>query len=78
MLSTVDNEIPSEPTVVVVAVLDTEPDPGFGVDVGDGWVAPGLVTSLCKARLREWRHRIDVQALTEVTTMLLEILATPE
>ena len=30
--STVYNEIPSEPTVIVVPVFDTEPDTGFGVD----------------------------------------------
>jgi hypothetical protein len=49
--STVYNEIPSEPTVVVVPVFDTEPDTGFGVDLDQGWAAPGLVTSLRKARL---------------------------
>ena len=32
--STVYNEIPSEPTVIVVPVFDTEPDTGFGVDLG--------------------------------------------
>ncbi|MDN5916038.1 MAG: type II toxin-antitoxin system PemK/MazF family toxin [Pseudonocardia sp.] len=76
--STVYNEIPSEPTVVVVPVFDSEPDAGFGVDLGEGWAAPGLVTSLRKARLRERRRRIDVQALTDVDTMLFKILATPE
>ncbi|MGH3828248.1 MAG: type II toxin-antitoxin system PemK/MazF family toxin, partial [Pseudonocardiaceae bacterium] len=75
--STVYNEIPSEPTVVVVPVFHTEPDTGFGVDLGDGWAAPGLVTSLRKARLTQSRRRIDVQALTDVNNMLFKILATP-
>ena len=76
--STVYNEIPNEPTVIVVPVFDTEPDTGFGVDLGVGWAAPGLVTSLRKARLGELRRRIDVQALTDVNNMLFRILATPD
>jgi len=76
--STVYNEIPSEPTVIVVPVFDSEPDAGFGVDLGDGWAAVGLVTSLRKARLSDHRRRIDVQALTDVNNMLFKILATPE
>jgi hypothetical protein len=77
--STVYNEIPSEPTVIVVPVFDTEPDTGFGVDLGeDDWAAPGLVTSLRKAALSEHRRRIDVQALTDVNNMLFKILATPD
>ncbi len=77
--SSVYNEIPSEPTVIVVPVFDTEPDTGFGVDLGDDdWAAPGLVTSLRKARLREHRRQIDVQALTDVNNMLFKILATPD
>lgn len=76
--STVYNDIPSEPTVVVVPVFDTEPDTGFGVDLGEGWAAPGLVTSLRKVRLAELRRRIDVQALTDVNNMLFKILATPD
>ncbi len=76
--STVYNEIASEPTVVVVPVFDPEPDTGFGVDLGDGWAAPGLVASLRKARLRERRRRIDIQALTDVNNMLFRILATPD
>ena len=77
--STVYNEIPSEPTALVVPVFDTEPDTGFGVDLGDDdWAAPGLVTSLRKARLSEHRRQIDVQALTDVNNMLFKILATPE
>ena len=77
--STVYNDIPSEPTVIVVPVFDTEPDTGFGVDLGDDdWAAPGLVTSLRKARLSEHRRQIDVQALTNVNNMLFKILATPE
>ena len=77
--STVYNAIPSEPTVIVVPVFDTEPDTGFGVDLGDDdWAAPGLVTSLRKARLSEHRRQIDVQAVTNVNNMLFKILATPE
>jgi hypothetical protein len=49
--STVYNEIPNEPTVIVVPVFDAEPDTAFGVDLGDNdWAAPGLVTSMRKAR----------------------------
>lgn len=76
--STVYNEITNEPTVVVVPVFDTESDTGFGVDLGEGWAAPGLVASLRKARLREVRRRIDLQALTDVNNMLFKILATPD
>ena len=76
--STVYNEIESEPTVVVVPVFRSEPDTGFGVDVGDGWAAPGLVTSLRKSRLGERLAHIDVQALTDVNNMLFMILATPD
>jgi hypothetical protein len=77
--STVYNEIPSEPTVIVVPVFDTEPDTGFSVDLGENdWAAPGLVTSLRKSRLSAHRRRIDVQALTDVNNMLFKILATPD
>ncbi len=76
--STVYNEITAEPTVVVVPVFASEPDTGFGVDLGDGWAAPGLVTSLRKARLGESRGQIDVQSLTDVNNMLFKILATPD
>ncbi len=76
--STVYNEIAVEPTAVVVPVFGSEPDTGFGVDIGDGWAAPGLVSSLRKSRLGVRRRRIDVQALTDVNTMLFKILATPE
>lgn len=76
--STVYNEIPSEPTVVIVPVFESEPDAGFGVDVGDGWAAPGLVSSLRKARLTALLRHVDTQALTEVNTMLFRILTTPE
>lgn len=76
--STVYNEIASEPTVVVVPVFGTEPATGFGVDVGEGWAAPGLVTSLRKARLVALRRPVDVQTLTDVNNMLFKILATPD
>lgn len=77
--STVYNEIPSEPTVIVVPVFATEPDTGFGVDLGESdWAAPGLVTSMRKTRLSARRRRIDVQALTDINNMLFKILATPD
>ncbi|ORW03969.1 MazF family transcriptional regulator [Mycobacterium kyorinense] len=76
--STVYNEIPSEPTVIVVPVFDSEPATGFGVDLGDGWAAPGLITSMRKARLTEQVRHVDVQALTDVNNMLFKLLATPE
>ncbi len=72
------NEIADEPTVVVVPVLDPEPDTGFGVGIGAGWTAPGLVASLRKIRLVQQEATVDVQALTDVNTMLFRILATPE
>lgn len=77
--STMYNDISSEPTVIVVPVFDTEPDTGFGVDLGDNdWAAPGLVTSLRKVSLTEQLRLISVQALTDVNNMLFKILATPE
>ncbi|MEZ0364044.1 MazF family transcriptional regulator [Mycobacterium sp. pUA109] len=76
--STMYNEIPSEPTAIVVPVFDSEPATGFGVDVGDGWAAPGLITSMRKARLSEQLETIDVQALTDVNNMLFKLLATPD
>ncbi|HZI96370.1 MAG TPA: type II toxin-antitoxin system PemK/MazF family toxin [Actinomycetales bacterium] len=76
--STVYNEIATEPTVIVVPVFASEPDTGFGVDLGDGWAAPGLVASTRKARLGERRRQVDVQMLTDVNNMLFRILATPD
>jgi hypothetical protein len=76
--STVYNEIPSEPTIIVVPVFDSEPDAGFGVDLGDGWAALGLITSLRKARLNQLLRHVDVQRLTDVNNMLFRILATPD
>jgi mRNA-degrading endonuclease toxin of MazEF toxin-antitoxin module len=76
--STVYNDIASEPTVIVVPVFGSEPDAGFGVELGHGWAAPGLVTSLRKARLVERSRQVDVQALTDVNNMLFKILATPD
>ncbi|MEJ2870067.1 type II toxin-antitoxin system PemK/MazF family toxin [Actinomycetospora sp. OC33-EN08] len=76
--STVYNEIRSEPTVVIVPVFGSEPDAGFGIDVGDGWAAPGLISSLRKSRLQTLVRHVDVQVLTDVNTMLFRILATPE
>ncbi|GAA4388001.1 hypothetical protein GCM10023147_13130 [Tsukamurella soli] len=77
--STVYNEIPSEPTVVVVPVFADDPDTGFGVLLGDSsWAAPGLITSLRKSALAEIVRRVDVQILTGVNNMLFKILATPD
>jgi len=76
--STVYNEIGSEPTVVVMPIFASGSDTGFGVDLGDGWAAPGLVTSLRKARLGERLGQIEVQALTDVNNMLFKLLATPD
>lgn len=77
--STVYNEISSEPTIVVVPIFDHDPDTGFGVPLDNGaWAAPGLVTSLRKTGLTDFRHRVDVQALTDVNNMLFRILATPD
>ena len=76
--STVYNEIVAEPTVVVAPVFETEPATGFGVDLGGGWAAPGLVTTVRKIRLNRFLRRIELQALTDVNNMLFKILATPE
>lgn len=76
--STVYNEIPSEPTIVVVPMFDAESDPGFGVELGEGCAAPDLVTTLRKAQLQQRLRQIDIQALTEVNNMLFKILATPD
>jgi hypothetical protein len=54
--------------VVVVPVFDSEPDTGFGVDLGDDWAAPGLVTSMRKVRLGEPRRHIDVRSSPMSTT----------
>ena len=76
--STVYNEIPSEPTIIVVPTFDQDPDTGFGVPLDGGvWAAPGLVTSLRKTALGDFRRRVDIQALTDVNNTLFRILATP-
>lgn len=77
--STVYNEMLNEPTIIVVPLFGHDPDTGFGVPLGDGvWAAPGLVTSLRKTAVSEFRRRIDIQALTDVNNMLFRILATPD
>lgn len=76
--SSVYNEISIEPTVIVVPVFTSEPDTGFGVDVGGAWAAPGLVSSVRKARLVDRRRQVDVRELTDVNNMLFRILATPD
>jgi len=65
--------------LTVIPLFSEEPDTGFGTDVGGGaWAAPGLITSLRKNRLIEFRRRVDVQELTDVNNMLFRILATPD
>ncbi|SON59142.1 hypothetical protein MSIMFI_00624 [Mycobacterium simulans] len=76
--SAVYNEIPSEPTVIVVPVFDSEPDAGFGVDLADGWAAPGLITSLRKTNLSDRLRQVDIQSLTDVNNMQFRLIATPE
>jgi hypothetical protein len=77
--STIYNEIPNEPSIIVVPIFDHDPDTGFGVSLdANVWAAPGLVISLRKAALTDFRRRVDVQALTEVNNMLVRILATPD
>ena len=77
--STVYNEIPSEPTVLVAMVVEQATDEGFCVDLGQGqWAVMGLVTFVAKANLTQCRRRVDVQTLTNVNNMLFKILATPE
>lgn len=77
--STVYNEISSEPTVLVVLVVEQATEEGFCVDLGDGqWAVMGLVTYVPKATLAECRRRVDVQTLTDVNNMLFRLLATPE
>lgn len=77
--STVYNEIPDEPTVIAVPVVQRSTDTGFCVDLGGGLFAvTGLVTHLRKTDLTERLRIVDVQTLTNVNTMLFKILATPE
>jgi len=67
--STVYNEAPSEPTVIVVSVFETEPDAGFGVGFG-----PELLRRIktgrqvTKVTIAEVDSRIDGQAHTMSTT----------
>ncbi len=77
--STVYNEILTEPTIVAIPILTSDPDTGFGVGLAEGhWAATGLITSLWKSRLRECERNIGTQLLTDINTMLFRILATPE
>lgn len=77
--STVYNEIPDEPTVLVVPVVTRHADTGFTVDVGEGQLAiTGLVTHLRKAHLVKRLRQVDVQTLTDVNNMLFKVLATPD
>ena len=78
MSSTGYTERVREPTLVIGPVFATEPDTGVGVDLADGWAAPGLVPSLPKAQLSDHRRRIDIQTLTDVNNMLVKILTTPD
>lgn len=77
--STVYNEIPDEPTVLVALVVDDATAEGFCVPLGeDQWAVMGLVTFIPKTSLASRDRRVDVQALTNVNNMLFKILATPE
>lgn len=77
--STVYNEIPSEPTVIVIPILTGEPDAGFGAPLGtDRWAATGLITSLSKSQLHGCEGNVGIQTLTDVNNMLFRILATPD
>jgi mRNA-degrading endonuclease toxin of MazEF toxin-antitoxin module len=76
--STVYNEIPTEPTVIVIPILTGESDTGFGVMLSeDEWAATGLITGLRKSRLHQFERNVGTQPLTDVNNMLLRILATP-
>lgn len=77
--STVYNEIPTEPTVIAVPILDGEPDAGFGVLIGDNqWAATGLISNIRKSRLRDFARNVGTGPLTDVNNMLFRILATPD
>jgi hypothetical protein len=77
--STVYNQIPDEPTVLVALVVDTATDEGFCVDLGAGrWAVMGLVTFVPKTNLAHALREVDAQTLTKVNNMLFKILATPE
>ncbi|MGV9801601.1 type II toxin-antitoxin system PemK/MazF family toxin [Mycobacterium sp. NPDC003449] len=76
--STVYNEIPSEPTVIVMPVFGHEADTGFGVEIGTGWVATGLITAFDKDDLVTFVGAIGIQELTNVNNTLFKILATPD
>jgi len=75
---TVYNEIPSEPTVIVMPVFSHEADTGFGVEIDTGWVATGLIAAFDKDDLVALAGVIGVQELTNVNNTLFKILATPD
>ncbi|WP_343708609.1 MazF family transcriptional regulator [Mycobacterium sp.] len=77
--STVYNEIPSEPIVIVVPIFGHDPDTGFGVPLGDGvWAAPVLSPACERPLSVSFRRRVDIAALTDVNNLLFRILATPD
>lgn len=77
--STVYNQIASEPTIIVIPILDGEPDTGFGVALSENeWAATGLITSLRKSHLLACERNVGIQSLTDVNNMLFRILATPD
>lgn len=77
--STVYNQIPDEPTVLVALVVDQATDEGFCVDLGASqWAVMGLVTFVPKSALARPLREVGAQALINVNNMLFKILATPE
>jgi hypothetical protein len=68
VISTVYNEIASEPTIIVVPVLDDETDTGFGIYLGEGGQRP---VSLRACGRRGWLIIVDASR----AIMLVEILA---
>jgi mRNA-degrading endonuclease toxin of MazEF toxin-antitoxin module len=77
--STVYNEIPSEPTVLVALIVEQATDEGFCVNLRQGqWAVMGLLTFVAKTSLTDYQRKVDIQTLTDANTMLFKILATPE
>lgn len=77
--STVYNQIPDEPTVLVALVVEAATDEGFCVGLGNGqWAVMGLVTYVPKTSLVRAVHEVDPQTLTNANNMLFKILATPD
>ncbi len=77
--STVYNQIPDEPTVLVALVVDSATDEGFCVALGESqWAVMGLVTYVPKTALLHAVREVDAKTLTNANNMLFKILATPD